>query len=193
LISSRKKAKATPTSDFKETVARTNVAKKPINYRNGAKYGIAILIFALITLFVINPNIIPISSFPGFIPVQTATITPTPNTEIVAKDLAIRSYGDFLQEGQTNTYYFDISPENSTKIDVINVIAQVTPGNIITSAVGLNYIPSIENKKFDYISSPSADRFYAVIDINNPKPGRYFVIVKGIKGSGDTRVTRYLL
>lgn len=180
-------------STTKETDAKTPFEeKKPINYRKVAKYGVAMLIFALITLFVINPDIIPISSLPGFNPIQTEIITPTPNNDIVAKDLAISSYGDFLKEGQTNTYYFDISPENSSNIKIINVIAQVTPGNIITSAVGLNYIPSIENKKFDYISSLSADRFYAVIDINNPKPGRYFVIVKGVKGSGDTRVTRYL-
>jgi hypothetical protein len=191
-VSNRTKAQTTPTSDFKETVARTTVAKKPINYRNVVKYGVAVLIFALITLFVINPDIIPISSLTGFNPPQTSIVTPSPGNDIVAKDLAIRSYGDFLQEGQTNTYYFDISPENTTNNKNIKVIAQVTPGNVITSAVGINYVPSIENKKFDYISSPSADRFYAVIDIDNPKPGRYFVIVNGVKGSGDTRVTRYL-
>lgn len=190
--SSRTKAQATPNSDIKETVARTTVAKKPINYRNVAKYGVAVLIFALITLFVINPDIVPISSLTGFNPPQTSIVTPTPGNDIVAKDLAIRSYGDFLQEGQTNTYYFDITPENATNNKNIKVIAQVTPGNVITSAVGINYVPSIENKKFDYISSLSADRFYAVIDIDNPKPGRYFVIVNGVKGSGDTRVTRYL-
>jgi hypothetical protein len=110
----------------------------------------------------------------------------------VAKDLATRSYGDFLQEGQTNTYYFDISPENSTKIKIIKVVSQAQPGYIITSAAGVNYVPSIENKKFESITSSSVNTPYAVIEIDNPKPGRYFVIVKGVKGSGDTRVTRYL-
>ena len=185
--------KKSRTSTTKETGPKPSFEeKKPINYRNVAKYGVAILIFALITLFVINPDIVPISSLTRFNPPQTSIVTPTPGNDIVAKDLAIRSYGDFLQEGQTNTYYFDISPENATNNKNIKVIAQVTPGNVITSAVGINYVPSIENKKFDYISSPSADRFYAVIDIDNPKPGRYFVIVNGVKGSGDTRVTRYL-
>jgi YHS domain-containing protein len=185
--------KKSRTSTVKETGVKTPFEeKKPINYRNVAKYGVAILIFALITLFVINPDIVPIPSLTGFNPPQTSIVTPTPGNDIVAKDLAIRSYGDFLQEGQTNTYYFDISPENATNNKNIKVVAQVTPGNVITSAVGINYVPSIENKKFDYISSLSADRFYAVIDIDNPKPGRYFVIVNGVKGSGDTRVTRYL-
>jgi hypothetical protein len=193
-ISRSTKAQANPSLEFKETTARTTVVKtkQPINYRNAIKSSAIILIIALLILFAYYPGLFPSFSLPGFNSPQTSIITPTPNNAIVAKDLAIKAYGDFLQEGQTNTYYFDIINENSSNIKIIKVIAQGQSGNIITSAAGVNYIPSIGNKKFDYISSSSANTPYAVIEIDNPKPGRYFVILKGIRGSGDTRVARSL-
>jgi hypothetical protein len=75
---------------------------------------------------------------------------------------------------------------------MIKVFAQAKSGNIITAAVGFNYAPSIENDKYDYLSSTSTTSDYAVIQINNPTPGRYYVMVKGITGSGDTRISRSL-
>jgi hypothetical protein len=163
--------------------------KKPINLRNITKYTVfgLVLIFAL--LLISHPSILPNISFPelNLQPPLAPTITPVAESD--AKNLAIRTYGDYLQEGQTNSYYFDFNPNNSNT-KMIKVFAQTQAGNIITSAVGLNYVPSIDDNKFDYIASSSVNNPYAVIEIDNPKPGRYYVIVKGINGNGYTSVSQ---
>jgi len=183
----------------KKDVPKPNNGLKPLpspikrsdNFRKIAKYGVIGLVLILAILVISHPSIIPNFSFPelNLIPPLTTTTTATPVAESDAKDLAIRTYGDFLQEGQTNSYYFDFNP-GDTNTKIIKVLAQTQPGNIITSSVGLNYIPSIEDNKYDFISSSSQDSPYAVIEIDNPKPGRYYVIVKGISGSGYTSVSR---
>jgi hypothetical protein len=182
--------KKAQTSAKKETPASPPpVRREPINYRNVVKYGAGALILALIILFLYSPGILPKFLLPDFNLPQISGTTTTPTSAMNAKDLAMRSYGDFLQEGQTNTYYFDVSPNDITKYKLIKVFAQGRSGTIITSAVGINYVPSIENNKFDYTSSSSANIPYAVIEIDNPNTGRYYVIVKGVAGSGDTRVS----
>jgi len=165
--------------------------KRPVNLRKIAKYSVIGLVLILAILVISHPSILPNFSFPelNLIPSFTPTTTATPVAESDAKDLAIRTYGDFLQDGQTNSYYFDFNPDG-TNIKIIKVFAQTQPGNIITSAVGLNYMPSIEDNKYDFISSSSQESPYAVIEIDNPKPGRYYVIVKGIDGSGYTSVSQ---
>jgi len=164
------------------------VRREPINYRTIAKYGAAILVLALAILFLYSPGIFPSFSLPNFNLAQTSTTT-TPAIAVNAKNLDIRSYGDYLAAGQTNAYYFDIA-QNGKNVEMIKVFAQVKSGNIVTAAVGFNYVPSIENGKYDYQSSTSTTSNDAVIQINNPMPGRYYVIVKGISGSGDTRISR---
>jgi hypothetical protein len=181
--------KKAQTSTKKETQAPSpSVEKKPINYRNIAKYGAGALILALVILFLYYPSVFPALSLPAFNLAQTPATT-TPAIAVNAKNLDTRSYGDYLAAGQTNAYYFDIA-ENGENIQMIKVFAQAKSGNIITAAVGLNYAPSIENDKYDYLSSTSTTSDYAVIQINNPMPGRYYVIVKGVAGSGDTKVSR---
>jgi len=181
------------TSTKKETISPTlSVEKKPINYRDIAIFGTGALILVLVILSLYVPGIFPAFSLPAFMLPQTAVTTMTPVTTLDAKDLAIRSYGDFLQEGQTNTYFFDIDSYDSSKYETINVIAQAKTGNYIASAAGLNYLPSIENNKYDYYSASSRTSQYAVIQISDPKPGRYYFTVKGISGSGDISIYRTL-
>lgn len=162
--------------------------REPINYRNIAKYGAATLVLALAILFLYSPSIFPSFSLPDFNLAQTSTTT-TPAIAVNAKNLDIRSYGDYLAAGQTNAYYFDIA-QNGKNVEMIKVFAQVKSGNIVTAAVGFNYVPSIENGKYDFQSSTSATSSDAVIQINTPMPGRYYVVVKGIAGGGDTRISR---
>jgi hypothetical protein len=181
--------KKAQTSTKKESQAPLPpVIRKPINYRSVAKYGAGALILALVILFLYYPGVFPALSLPAFNLAQTPATT-IPAIAVNAKNLDTRSYGDYLAAGQTNAYYFDIA-ENSENIEMIKVFAQAKSGNIITAAVGLNYAPSIENDKYDYLSSTSTTSDYAVIQINNPMPGRYYVIVKGVAGSGDTKVSR---
>lgn len=146
-------------------------------------FGLLLLIFFLAVFFYGgNSSTPPAQQYSQ----QTPIITTIPDNTIVEKDLAIRSYGDYLQQGQTNTYYFDLT-EADSKNNLLKVIVLGKSGNKVSSAVGINYVPSMENKKFDYVSVTGTD---AVIEIKNPKPGRYFVTVKGVIGSGDTRVSR---
>jgi hypothetical protein len=183
--------KRAQTSTKKETQAPPPpVIREPINYRNVVKYGAAALVLALVILFLYFPGVFPRFSLPEFNLAQTPATT-TSAIAVNAKNLDIRSYGDYLAAGQTNAYYFDIA-QNGENIEMIKVFAQAKSGNIITAAVGFNYAPSIENDKYDYLSSTSTTSDYAVIQINNPTPGRYYVMVKGITGSGDTRISRSL-
>jgi hypothetical protein len=162
--------------------------KKPVGYQ---KFGIATLILALVILFLYFAGVFPAFSRPASYLPPTPAPTMSPVTAVGAKDLATRYYSDYLAEGQTNAYYFDVSPDNNVHKS-IQVLALAKSGNSITSVVGFNYVPSIENNKFDYIASTSRTSSDAVIQIEDPGQGRYYVIVKGITGSGDTRVSRSL-
>jgi hypothetical protein len=143
-----------------------------------AIYGISLLaLLIIIVWFFASGNQGP----PPVIP-QTSV----QNSAIVTKDLSVRSYGDYLSEGQTNTYFFDVSSDEANH-KLLKVTSEAGHGNHISMAVGVGYLPSIDDQKFDYISVAYST---SVIDINNPKPGRYYVAVKGILGSGDTRVSR---
>lgn len=167
------------------------VIRKPINYRNIAKFGAVTLILALVILFLYYPGVFPTVSLPKFIPTQSSTPIPTQSNAVIAKDLNAYPNGDFLQEGQTNTYFFDI-PDKNTNLKVMKIITYAKSGNKILTAVGFNYVPSIENQKYDYLSEPGTwvHSVDVVTEIYNPKPGRYFVTVQGIKGSGDIKVSR---
>jgi hypothetical protein len=168
--------------DSYKTADRIN-RKKESFYRKSIFFWLSVALFVIIIAAVIAAFVFPVSNTTN---IQTSSEIPSSNDQITDKNLAVRSYGDFLQEGQTNTYYFDVNNENAGG-KLLKIIAQGQPGTKITSAVGINYVPSIENRKFDFISEANSD---SVIDINNPQPGRYFVTVKGVKGSGDTRVSR---
>lgn len=184
--------KRAQTSTKKETPAPPPpVRREPINYRSVVKYGAGALILAVVILFLYYPGVFPAVSLPAFNLAQTPATATTTAIAVNAKNLDTRSYGDYLSEGQTNAYYFDIA-DNGENIEMIKVFAQAKSGNIITSAVGFNYAPSIENDRYDYLSSSSRTSDFSVIQINNPMPGRYYVMVKGITGSGDTKISRSL-
>lgn len=174
---------------------RTHTKRRPINYRKAVKYS-AILLILIVAIYVLLFSQIQIADTLPQITTSTLfsaipAITTTPNNQITAKDLALRTYGDYLQQGQSNTYYFDVDNSNE-KIKVIKVIAKAASGNKIIATAGYNYVPSIENQKYDYVSSSGIGLYSSdnVIEIYNPKSGRYFVTVKGLQGSGDTQVSR---
>ena len=174
------------------TTNETVTKKKPINFRKAAKYSaiFLLLVIAIYTIFFSDihlQNYLPQITPTLFSVIPTATTTP--DNKIVAKDLTSHTYADYIQEGQTSTYYFDVAKSN---IKVIKVLVKGKGGNNIVSAVGINYVPSIENQKYDYISAPgtgiSSSDF--VIEIYDPKPARYFVVVKGVTGSGVASISQ---
>jgi hypothetical protein len=160
-----------------------NSEKKPMGYR---EFGTGMVILVLVILFLFLSGNFPASCLP---PAPAPTMSPV--TAAGVKDLAIRTYNDYLAEGQSNAYYFDVSPDNNVHKS-IQVIALAQSGNSITSVVGFNYVPSLENNTFDSMASTSSTSSDVVIQIENPGQERYYVMVKGIKGSGDTRVSRSL-
>ena len=150
--------------------------KKPLFTK--AIYAFCLLVFLFILVWLFTGGIPPPPPVPPQASVQ--------NSAIVTKDLSIRSYGDYLSEGQINTYFFDVSSDEANH-RLLKVTSEAAFGNHISMAVGVGYLPSIDDKKFDYVSVAYST---SVIDIYNPKPGRYYVAVKGVLGSGDTRVSR---
>jgi hypothetical protein len=129
------------------------------------------------------------SGVPSISPTASPSVNPqtsASNNVITDKDLAIRPYGDYLSEGQINTYFFDVSNDDANN-RLLVVTAETQPNDDISTAVGIGYEPSIDNNKFDYVSADSSTN---VIDIYNPKPGRYYVVVNGVQGSGYTSVSR---
>lgn len=179
---------------FKRRISPPNetvTKEKQIDFRKVVKYSAVslLLIIAIYTIFFSGiqfqnylPQIAP-TLFSG-----TPTATPTPDNKIVAKDLTSRTYADYIQEGQVYTYYFDVVKYN---IKVIKVIVNGKGGTKTVSAVGINFVPSIDNQKYDYISSQGSQfSSDSIIEIYDPKPARYYVIVKGVSGSGVARISQ---
>jgi hypothetical protein len=140
-----------------------------------------------------DPGILSLSSLSPFVsaifPTSFPAATTTTGSTVHVKDLAVRSYGDYLQSGQTNVYYFDVSSFESSNYKLMKVFSQAKQGHILTATVGRDYVPSAENARYDYIASTSMTSPDAVIQINNPSPGRYYVSVQGVSGRGDTKIS----
>jgi hypothetical protein len=169
------------------------IPSNPDSNRYLVNFLLGCLIFGLIGWIIIDPGILSISSMSalltGPLPTSIPAATTTPVNTVNAKDLQAMSYGDYLQPGQTNFYYFDVSSFESSNYRLMKVFAQAKQGHLLTTTVGLNYVPMVENNRYDYIASTSMTSQDAVIQINNPSPGRYFVSVQGVSGNGDTRVS----
>jgi curved DNA-binding protein CbpA len=119
----------------------------------------------------------------------TPEITMTPNIQDTAIPL-LKGWNNqksqYLQEGSTNTYYFDYNGPDNTKL--IQIEAQSQSTNEINIVAGFGYIPSFDNHAYDYLSNPAARKSQATIQINSPKQGRYFITIQGIKGEGQTQI-----